>query len=407
MDAAWKTWKEIRGLIKGRKVVFFGVSDDWTRKTIRSANPDLECVVDNTKSLEGSMCCGVPVKSPEILKNRATDAYVIITTGSYDSVCPQLVEYGLTPGGDFCMSPAFQNLRTMSDIHSHEAKLLVSSPRKNFYYEVCGDRQLGGGLYLYELKGEKSECLMSGSFRQIVEGREEFYVIEKDRGICRFSKEFEFLGSFGAETGDNPHGVAYCAERNLVFIARSGLDKISAFDADSRKLVYELKLSNRFEKTGHPQHWINDLFVHNNHLYYSHFSVTGNYLNGVYDGGIVQIDLDDTDDRQVIVRNLWMPHSVAFFDLDICYLDSMKGELYKTTPNVIGEFNGFMRGLAFDGKYYYVGQSEIRYFDRLKDIKKHIAVTAGFYLFDDDSKAAKFFAMPYVHEVHSIYHLNQ
>ena len=45
---------------------------------------------------------------------------------------------------------------------------------------------------------------------------------------------------------------------------------------------------------------------------------------------------------------------------------------------------------------------EIRYFDRLRAIKPHIAMSAGFFLFDEESKAAKFFAMPFVRQVHGI-----
>lgn len=127
------------------------------------------------------------------------------------------------------------------------------------------------------------------------------------------------------------------------------------------------------------------------------FSHSGAYPQGTCDGGIIQIDLEDPENRRVLVNGAWMPHTVRFFDTQMCYLDSMRGDLYKTDKRVIGEFPGL-----FDGTFYYVGQSETRYFDRLKGMKKHIAMSAGFYLFDEETKAAKFFGLPKVRQIHDL-----
>ena len=112
--------------------------------------------------------------------------------------------------------------------------------------------------------------------------------------------------------------------------------------------------------------------------------------------------LEDHNNRYILVNNAWMPHTVRFFDSQICYLDSMNGYLYRSTKNIIGEFPPFARGLAYDGTYYYVGQSEVRNFAPLKGIKKLIAMTAGFYMFDDETKAAKFFNVPGVRQIHDL-----
>ena len=63
---------------------------------------------------------------------------------------------------------------------------------------------------------------------------------------------------------------------------------------------------------------------------------------------------------------------------------------------------GFIRGIAFNGTYYFIGQSESRYFDRLKGIRNNIGMSAGFYLFDEDSKACKFFHIPQLHQVRDL-----
>ncbi len=41
-------------------------------------------------------------------------------------------------------------------------------------------------------------------------------------------------------------------------------------------------------------------------------SQSGAYLQGVNDGGILQVDLEGTEKRYVLVRDAWMPHTVRF-----------------------------------------------------------------------------------------------
>ena len=79
----------------------------------------------------------------------------------------------------------------------------------------------------------------------------------------------------------------------------------------------------------------------------------------------------------------------------------MRGEFCKG-DRPIGMFNGFTRGLAYDGAYYFVGQSENRYFDYFKGTRLNVGMNAGFCLFDEDTKASKLFTMPQLHQVHDL-----
>jgi len=400
--AVWQTWTEFRTSIWEKKVIFFGVSTDWASKTLAQSDIALDCIVDNSPSWLGSHHYDVEVKSPEILKTRSDDTYVVITSGAYESIYPQLVEYGLEPGKEFCITPALGNLRVITEIHAHDARLLISSPDHKIYSELDKDSNVGGGLYVYGLQERSCEKKLSGTFHEIVDAGDVYYVAEESKGIFRISKDFEVLDTFGAEAGMKCHGIAYSPERNIVCLACTGLDKVVAYDAGTRKKLFDVKLTDKVEKTGRPFHWLNDLHIRDNFLYVSLFSHSGSQLNGVYDGGILRIDLDDLDRRDVLIRDAWMPHTVRFFDSQICFLDSMNGHFYRTSKNVVGEFNGFVRGLAFDGRFYYIGQSETRYFDRLRGMKKHIAMSAGFYLFDEDTKAAKFFCTPQIRQIHDV-----
>ena len=399
----WKTWRDFRSAIRNKKVVFFGVSHDWSEKTLNQCDVALEAFVDNSPSMQGTTCFGVEVESPEGLKTESDRPYVVITSSSYESIYPQLIEYGLNPGTDFCITPALYNLKIITDIHTHEATILISSPDHKIYSELDEDTDIGGGLYVYSLQEQTCKKVLDGTFHQIVDTGQEYYVAEEREGICKVSKQFERIDTFGFEPGSSCHGIAYCPERNIVCVGRAGLDKVSAYDAATQELVSTIELSTQMERSGgRAQHWVNDLCIRDDYLYICMFSLSGAYLKGIYDGGILQVDLEDLSKRYVLVHDAWMPHTVRFFDSQICYLDSMNGYFYRTNKNILGEFNGFMRGLAFDGEYYYVGQSETRYFERLKGIKKHIAMSAGFYLFDDETKAAKFFSTPNIRQIHDL-----
>jgi hypothetical protein len=399
----WKTWKEFNQAIKGKDIIFFGVSDDWTTKTMRKSAIDSFTFVDNSNAWAGQVFMGAEIAKPEKLQEANENRYVVITSGAYESIIPQLLEYGLRPGQDFCITPAMNNLRIISDIHNHEAQLLISSPDHAIYSQLDKtNNDVGGGLFKYDISTFSYDRVVEGTFHQIVEFEDGFYIADEKRGICQIGKDLELKDVFGHVDGAKPHGIAYCPERKLLFLAETGHDRISVYDATSKKHLSNICLTDKISKTGKPGHWINDLFVKDNYLYASMFSHTGSYLEGVYDGGVLQINIDKPEDRNVLIRDLWMPHSVCFFDSELCILDSMRGNFLRTDKDIIGEFYGFVRGLAFDGKYYYVGQSETRYFDRLKGIKKNIGMSAGFYLFDDESKAAKFYTMPTLHQVRDI-----
>ena len=80
----------------------------------------------------------------------------------------------------------------------------------------------------------------------------------------------------------------------------------------------------------------------------------------------------------------------------------MRGRLYLQTPSHIGEFDGFVRGLAFDGRFYFIGQSEDMYMGRVFGTRKNIMLNAGFYLFDPETKASRFYPMLDNMNIHDI-----
>jgi hypothetical protein len=399
-ESVWVTWTELRELTWKKKVVFFGCSPDWAEKTKQQTNIDLIGFLDNSVSLQGTRLNDVMVFEPEEVLNQEDRPYVVVTASSYESIYPQLLYYGLIPREHFCISPALLNLKRITDIHNHKATLLISSPDHKLYTDLDADKSVGGGLYKYTIRDLKCEKVLNGTFHQIAEAEDSYYIAEEIKGVVKVNKNFEIIETFGFEQGSYCHGVAYCPKRKIVCVSRAGLDKVTCYDADSKKEIFSIILSNKKDKFGKSQHWINDLCIENGYLYICMFSISGAYLQGIYDGGILQVDLDDIQKKDILVNDAWMPHTVRIFDSQICYLDSMRGYFKKGTNNIIGEFNGFMRGIAFDGKYFYVGQSETRYFERLHGVRKNIAMNAGFFLFEESTYASKFFSIPQLRQVH-------
>lgn len=397
-EECWKTWREFKKTIHKEPVVFFGATRDWAAKTLEQCDVNLVGIVDNHR--HGMEMYGRVVDRPDELHNVRLQSdgyyYVVITAGSYESIIPQLLEMGYKPGENFCISPVLNNLRTISEIHSHEASLLVSCSDHRIY---SGMRESTGGLYLFNTKDPLIyRKVLNGTFHQMVKTEAGTYLVaDEDRGICHVSKDFSLLRVIGGEKGGLCHGIAYCPEIDVIALGSSGLDKIVLYRGWQE--IHEIRFPGK--------HWLNDLCIHGDYLYVSLFSHTGNHLQGIYDGGILQVDLNTNAppprlpyERHKLLDDVWMPHTVRFFGNQIHYLESMTGKLFRTNKKVLGEFPGFVRGLAYDGSYYYVGQSEARYFDRLET--KHIAMSAGFYMFDEETKASKFFGMPTVRQVHDL-----
>ena len=80
----------------------------------------------------------------------------------------------------------------------------------------------------------------------------------------------------------------------------------------------------------------------------------------------------------------------------------MLGELYHGNYGRILSSNGFLRGLDFDGNFFYIGQTEHRYPEKLTNYKQSISMDVGIIVFDPKSKMSKFYPTPNIDSIHSI-----
>ena len=136
------------------------------------------------------------------------------------------------------------------------------------------------------------------------------------------------------------------------------------------------------------------------------FSKSGNVQKDFYDSVIMEYDVENDKIIGSVIEGLWQPHSVRIINNKLCFLDSMRGNLQMYPQTIETHVNGFARGLDYGGKYFYIGQSVHRHFDRLNGYSNNIATDCGVFVFDNSSKACRFYPTPTLGNINTIKLLN-
>jgi Domain of unknown function (DUF4915) len=393
----WINWEEVIKLAAGKRVIFFG-RGEWLEKSMPYLGRKADYVVDNNEYEQGQIENNLNIKNPNILsKENLEDILVIITTTGFQEVTAQLVEFGLIPGQHFIVSPSLKNFHSIQRINEQDCTLLFS----------CADRPQndplkGGGFYSYELQTRRLKKIFSGVCHGFVYGNDLIWLVDDLVGVRVLNKDFTEITNFGLPAKSRPHGIAFNKESEKIFINFAGRDSIGVYDAKTYEKINEVFISNKWEKVSIPQHHLNDLYAHGNSLYVSMFSLSGNWKRGVYDGGILEVDIETLQIKGPVITDLWMPHSPVVLNGNLCYCDSMRGSVHNTTWKSITRFNGFVRGIAHDGEFYYVGQSMHRYVDRLEHVTNNISLDTGIYIVDEHNKTTKFFSIHQLTDIKAI-----
>ena len=198
------------------------------------------------------------------------------------------------------------------------------------------------------------------------------------------------------------HGLAYSPAHARYYVAATQLDKVVVYDEDFR-LEGEILLSAKVSPDRHGFHHPNDLFVHGQSLFVSVFSVSGHWRQDVNDGAVLEIDLNSSRVAGPVVDGLWMPHNPMVFDDSLVVLDSFRGRLCRSGGRVVGQFSGFARGLAHDGRFFYVGQNRNRQYHKLPAGAACLSLDTAIVLFDERTKLSRSLPLPRgLTDVHSI-----
>ncbi|MGM0411600.1 MAG: DUF4915 domain-containing protein [Bacillota bacterium] len=386
----WIEWPELERKIAERDYILFGAGI-WADKTIKRVTKKPLYILDNNSSK--NLFKNINVKHPEDIKKTSEDTIIIITTGSVKDVANQLENLGYERGNNFFVSPALLNQKITRDIKTNDQTLLFT----------CSDSKSStGGIYTFDIQERSLEKHYSGRFHEIVKTDNFYYIVEEEKGVLVLDKDLNLIETYEQPDESLVYGITYNKKENLLYLVNTYQDLIYIFDLNKKDYKDTIYISRKNKGDEVTRHHLNDICYYKGSLYVSMFSFAGMWRNGIYDGGVAKINPRTKEIDGHIIEDLWLPHSIDFVNEKFVICDSMRGDVYKTTNKILANFKGFIRGLAHDGKYYYIGQSEHRYFERLKDVTTTIDLNCGIHVFDEFTKSNRFYTFENLRNIHSI-----
>ena len=270
------------------------------------------------------------------------------------------------------------------------------------------NKDYGGGIYQLIFNNNNwhyKKKISAGNCYGITKYKENFVCASSELGVFEFNKNFRIIRKKNFSVGSRPHGISYSEDNKEFYVTMSNQDKIIVLD-NNFDFKFKIEISEKFKKFNYektPHHHCNDCVYHNGYLYVSMFSETGNWKNDVYDGCILEIDIENKKILKPIKKNLWMPHNPEIIEGSFYVNDSLKGDLLGNNFSVLGSFPAFTRGLAHDGTFFYLGQSRNRNPSKNIGVKNNISIDAGIIVFDEKTKLSKFLQISSkISEIHSI-----
>ena len=377
-----------------KQIVLFG-SGTVAEKNLNK-NPSF--IVDNNKDLHGTNFRDVPVVSPEVLRNRRSEFFVIICTTSLDAVLPQLEELGYVADSDMKIADQLVDLLAVERLVSLKPKFLISSGLPSHVSDFSG-----GGVFMVEDSENTVEIkkVFSGNVHGLIKGHAaDYYFNAQGDGVYALDKHTLTPNRlFEVPTGYRPHGIA---EYGNNFLMVSSYQDAIVLISEKGIIERTYEISGKKDHFGSAQHHCNDITVVEDFAYISMFSISGNWKRGRFDGGIVELDLI-TGGVKTICTDLTMPHNVSTFGGELRVLNSFKGEILLNNFEKFGTLPGFVRGLDEDEEFLYVGESKNRNFSRLNANRSPVSLDTRITVIDKSLRCSKSVALPNsISEIHSI-----
>jgi hypothetical protein len=390
-------FRDVNKRVENREIVLFGAGN-ISEKTARKLKK-FSFIADNNPNFWNTKQDGKDVLNPELLKENRERYFVIICTTSFIEVSEQLIESGFIGEKDFVVSPILNDLRIISELENYSTKLLFTSglPEKE-------DPESGGGIYELTLNGHNwsYKKVYSGICYGLLEYNGNYISVDDKKGVIELDKEYNIVRIKELPLATRGHGITYSEVDNSFYVVASYRDVILILDKEFNQ-TGEIVISNKKQKEGKPAHHANDICVVGNSIYVTMFSISGNWKKDVFDGAILEIDIDNHSKRNVLINNLWMPHNISFLDGSLTVLDSLRGELKKNNLQPVGKFSAFTRGLDFDGILYFVGQSRNRNFSKNMGLSLNISIDTAIVMFDEVTKVSRTIHLPQkLSEIHDI-----
>jgi len=385
-------------------IILFGAGN-IAFKTFEKYNFKPTYLLDNNPDIINTKAYGIEIKSlKQIDMQFLLEGIIVICSTSIEEIYNQLISFGIK-SNQIILSPLLNQVYIINKFENKEIDFILSSGLQNRHPTEIK----GGGLY--RIKGDldnyKITKIIEGPTHGICEINKKFFVVTEDLGICVLNEELVVTKKKEIKKGLRPHGISYSRNENVYVLACSYGDCVLLLDNNFNE-IDKIYLSNKFEKfQGSPQHHCNDIFCENGLAYVSAFSVKGHWKQGIFDGGVIIIDIAS---RKVIDRvhlDCLMPHNICSYEDELLILDSLNGRILGNGFQTIGQFNGFTRGFSTTNSgVFLIGQSKNRNFSRLQGKAGNISLDNSVLVFDPSLKISRTILMPNgLSEIHAIHSL--
>ena len=408
MEEVWTSWSEIRSRAGDRDFIIYGRSDDWVHKILPRLPRPPSLILDRQTAYWDSTYLGLRVASPEVLGD-VNDNFVVLAMVDFQGAARFLISRGFRPGVDFACSPDFADLARANDLNDVDAELLVSISDYSDAERARGTERGGGLVRLNTFTGE-TRSLYSGSTRQLCRlDSGSFATIDFVSATLLWTDGEEKVEEIVQLDKANLCGLAFDVQRGHLYCADTGRDELVVVDVDTGNVVEVFQGWGAQTVPG--GHHLNDLWIEDDVLWATCFSVSGSYKSGGLDGALLRMSLAGpvgSSEFVPVVQGLRKPHSPFFVDGEISYLDSLRGEWCIGTLKEGQQFPGFVRGIdihAASGTAA-IGSSFNLYYSQRETSQRHVFLTnAGIFLVPNVREGiglARFIQLDGVNNVHDV-----
>ncbi len=411
------TWKNLNKKIKNKNVIFYGFGQDWIRKSLNQIKNKPKYILDNNIAYRNKIYENIEILTyKEFKKLKLKNVIFVITASLIEEISHSLILENYKAGKDFFVTPELRDFIYLQNIRKKNLKVLISSSDYRYSFKdknTVRKSRGGGGLFLMDTRKKSLKKLYSGQIRQFKFFKNKYYLIEYyKKQLIILNKNFkkikiiELDQTKKREVPPNFCGLAISEKKKLIYVANSANDKIYIYSLKNFEFIdiIDFRKINRIDKKISKFH-INDLFLFKENLYVSFFSISGNYNNKkfVQDGGVISINLKNYKVTRCM-KNLQKPHSPVIHEGKLFVLDSSSGKLLDNNMNVLGEFNGFIRGLDFSEKFFIISQSEDMYsslnFNKAR--RGPTSCNSGIIIFDQENNLVRFYPTTSIMNIHHI-----
>ena len=363
---------------------------------------EISFIVDNNSDLQGTRHFGLEIKPPSVLMGQTEKYEVIVCSTSIAEIKKQLISYGYTWGSNARAYKALGELERIAALEDRSFQFLVSSGLPS-----SAESFSGGGIHLVkETSGyPTTETIYEGQTHGLVRLADGGYGFSSQgTGVVCMDHNFRVVNEVSLPKGLRPHGLR--RYEALWVVVCSLADCILGVN-DSGDEIFRYPITDKMLGDGTPQHHCNDLVIVGDFAYVSMFSVTGNWKRGIFDGGLVEINLLSGDSK-VVCNNLTMPHSVSDENGHLFILDSFKGRLLGQNFGELAKLPGFLRGYDSSPEYYFLGESKNRNFSRMETGRSPVSLDSKITIVDREYCFSRSIPLPkHISEVHALICLNR